>query len=96
MSATLAPGSASDRFLLISMCYDDRYLKTALVGGMAAELELFPHAFSYVRLITENPPTPGNASVGATDRSWWGCARVESVLLQKIFCQLCKLNAVDS
>lgn len=37
------------------MCYDDRYLKTALVGSMAADLELFPHEFSYVRLITENP-----------------------------------------
>ena len=27
----LSPGAASDKFLLVSMCYDDRYLKTARV-----------------------------------------------------------------
>jgi len=36
----LAPGSASDRFLLISMCYDDRYLKTALVSAMVGRCRL--------------------------------------------------------
>jgi hypothetical protein len=63
----LARGAASDRFLLISMCYDDRYLKTALVAGMAAELDVFPHAYGYVRLLVENPAGPGgDAEVRST------------------------------
>ena len=53
------------------MCYDDRYLKTALVAGMATELGLFPHAFTYVRLIIENPLTNHSNSSTATATSAW-------------------------
>ena len=51
----LSRGAASDKFLLVSMCYDDRYVKTALVSSMASKLELFPLARAYVRLVVENP-----------------------------------------
>ena len=43
-------GALSDKFLLISMCIDDRYVKTYLVLSMAKKLGLFPHAIRYVRL----------------------------------------------
>lgn len=46
----LMPGSLSDRIFLISMCVDDRYVKTHLVLSMAKKLGLFPHTFRYVRL----------------------------------------------
>ena len=51
----LAPGSSSDKFLLISMCYDDRYVKTKLVLELAKQLGVFPHTARYVRLLIENP-----------------------------------------
>ena len=51
----LAPGSAGDRFLLISMCYDDRYVKSKLVFSLAKRLGAFPHAARYVRVLIENP-----------------------------------------
>ena len=54
-SRRLARGAASDKFLLVSMCYDDRYVKTALVSTMAAKLGLFPLSRAYVRLAVENP-----------------------------------------
>ena len=51
----LSPGAASDKFLLVSMCYDDRYLKTARVLKMAKAVGAFPHATPrYVRLLVEN------------------------------------------
>ena len=51
----LSPGAASDKFLLVSMCYDDRYLKTARVLKMAKAVGAFPHAAPrYVRLLVEN------------------------------------------
>jgi len=46
----LMPGTVTDQFLLISLCYDDRYVKTFLVFSMAAELGLFPLSFRFVRL----------------------------------------------
>jgi len=46
----LMRGALSDKFLLISMCIDDRYVKTYLVLSMAKKLGLFPHAIRYVRL----------------------------------------------
>ena len=49
-SVRLMPGSLSDKFLLISLCIDDRYVKTHLVLSMARKLGLFPHQFRYVRL----------------------------------------------
>ena len=51
----LAPGSAGDEFLLISMCYDDRYVKSKLVFSLAKRLGAFPHAARYVRVLIENP-----------------------------------------
>ena len=66
----LARGAASDRFLLISMCYDDRYLKTALIAGMAAELDVFPHAYGYVRLLVENPAGPGGGGAEVRSIHW--------------------------
>ena len=35
----LSPGLASDKFLLVSMCYDDRYVKTARVLKMVSFFE---------------------------------------------------------
>mgnify|MGYP001409875262 CR=1 FL=1 len=60
----LAPGSAGDEFLLISMCYDDRYVKSKLVFSLAKRLGAFPHAARYVRVLIENPlrPAPPVAS----------------------------------
>ena len=46
----LMPGSLGTKFLLISLCIDDRYVKTHLVLSMAKALGTFPHAFRYVRL----------------------------------------------
>ena len=46
----LMPGSLSDKIFLISLCVDDRYVKTHLVLSMAKKLGLFPHTFRYVRL----------------------------------------------
>ena len=46
----LMPGSFGTKFLLISLCIDDRYVKTHLVLSMAKALGTFPHAFRYVRL----------------------------------------------
>jgi len=46
----LMRGALGKRFLLISLCIDDRYVKTFLVLSMAKKLGLFPHAFRYVRL----------------------------------------------
>ena len=46
----LMPGTVTDQFLLISLCYDDRYVKTFLVFHMAKELGLFPLSFRFVRL----------------------------------------------
>ena len=44
----LAPGSAGDEFLLISMCYDDRYVQVLkLVFSLAKRLGAFPHAARY-------------------------------------------------
>ena len=51
----LARGAASDEFLLVSMCYDDRYVKTKLVASLASEVGLFPHESAYVRVLVENP-----------------------------------------
>ena len=56
----LAPGSAGDRFLLISMCYDDRYVKSKLVFSLAKRLGAFPHAARYVRVLIENPLVASN------------------------------------
>jgi len=46
----LSKNSLSNKFLLISMCYDDRYVKTFLVLSMAKKLGLFPYELRYVRL----------------------------------------------
>ena len=51
----LARGAASDEFLLVSMCYDDRYVKTKLGASLASEVGLFPHESAYVRVLVENP-----------------------------------------
>ena len=56
----LAPGSAGDEFLLISMCYDDRYVKSKLVFSLAKRLGAFPHAARYVRVLIENPLVASN------------------------------------
>ena len=57
----LAPGSAGDAFLLISMCYDDRYVKSKLVFSLAKRLGAFPHAARYVRVLIENPLRPASS-----------------------------------
>ena len=57
----LAPGSAGDEFLLISMCYDDRYVKSKLVFSLAKRLGAFPHAARYVRVLIENPLRPASS-----------------------------------
>ena len=52
----LMTGSLGTKFLLVSMCYDDRYVKTFLVLSMAKKLGLFPLAFRYVRLKVRTIP----------------------------------------
>ena len=44
------PGTASDRFLLISMCKDDRYHQQAFADRLMRELGMFPLAFRFVRV----------------------------------------------
>lgn len=42
---------AGDRFLLISMCFDDRYFNTMLGYTLLQELGLFPLNFRFVQLV---------------------------------------------
>jgi len=44
------PGTASDRFLLISMCKDDRYHQQAFGDRLMRDLGMFPLSFRFVRL----------------------------------------------
>ena len=46
----ILPGVATDRFLLISMCLDDRYFQQYTANLLAAGMGLFPMGFGFVEL----------------------------------------------
>ena len=50
----LGSAAESDQFLLISLCYDDRYVKSWLMYSLLRHLGLFEDLeFRYVRLFVE-------------------------------------------
>jgi hypothetical protein len=50
----ILPGVAGDKFLLVSMCFDDRYTKTALGYSIAHDLGQFPLQWRFVRLLIDD------------------------------------------
>ena len=50
----LQPGSATDRFFLISMCADDHYVKTQFVNTLAKKVGVYRVPQRYVRVLVQH------------------------------------------
>jgi len=52
-SRRIMPDAAGDKFILLSMCFDDRYSKTGFAYTIMAHYGLFPLNWRYVKLIID-------------------------------------------